>query len=206
MEKRNEVFTKKEIEKILEIIKNKKIKNKDECYLLYNNYLFGNRAFAWNSYPEILKSEWKGNICIRGRKTQINRGRVVYNVGIKEVPKIIKEWGKQGIPEEHIGFNQSMPDEHLTIQGEVMKTHLGFVLWYTTIKEPMNSALKKESLYAEGLKAYLLLKNYLSESSYEDLIALMELFPESSIEFSSYRVPVGNLPGRNTVIWEVRDY
>ena len=103
-------------------------------------------------------------------------------------------------------MDQSMPDEHLTIQGEVMKTHLGFVLWYTTIKEPMNSALKKESLYAEGLKAYLLLKNYLSESSYEDLIALMELFPESSIEFSSYRVPVGNLPGRNTVIWEVRDY
>jgi len=87
-----------------------------------------------------------------------------------------------------------------------MKTHLGFVLWYTTVKEPMNSGLEKESLYAQGLKAQILLKTHMSELSYEDLIALMELFPNSAIEFSCYRIPVGIISGRNTVIWEVRNY
>jgi len=48
--------------------------------------------------------------------TQIKRGQTVYNINLQEVPKIIKEFEKQGISENQIGFNQSMPDEHLTIQ------------------------------------------------------------------------------------------
>ena len=43
-------------------------------------------------------------------------------------------------------------------------------------------------------------------SSYSDLEALMEIFSDSSIEFSTYRIPVGNIKGRNTIIWEVRNY
>ena len=195
----------KEEEKIRGIFDKKRIDNNEECYLLYNQGLFGNRALAWNSYNEILKSGWKGNICVRGRQG-IKRGRVVYNIGLDKVLGIIKGWGEEGIPENHIAFNQSMPDEHLTIQGEVMKGHLGFVVWYTTIKQPMNIALEKESLYVNGLKAQMLLKKYLSESSYEDLMALLDLFPDSAIEFSCYRIPVGNISGRNTVIWEVRNY
>lgn len=189
-----------------EITKSGELRNKDECYLLYNHGLFGNRALAWNSYQEILNSDWKGQICMRGRRTQIKRGKVVYNVDLEEVPKIIKRWGREGIPEDHIGFNQSMPDKHLVLQGEVMRYGGRLYLLYTKIKKPMNIALNEETLHAEGLKAKLLLEHTLSGSSYSDLEALFETFPNSIVEFSSYDVPVGEIPGRNAVIWEVRNY
>jgi len=196
----------KDTHKIPEIIKKGRIDNKDECYLLYNQNMFGNKALVWDSYNEILKSGWKGQVCIRGRRARISRGKVIYDVDLSEVPKIIKQFENEGVPEDHIGFNQSMPNEYLVIQGEVMRTHLGLSLWYTTKKEPMNGALRKESLYAEGLKAKLILENFVNPSSYSDLESLMELFPDSAIEFSTYSINVGNIPNRNTVIWEVRNY
>lgn len=191
---------------INEIIKKRSIDSKEECYLLYEAGIFGNKAQTWNSYEELLKSNWKGEVCIRGRKTKIARGKVVYKADLSEVPRIIEQFKNYGIPESHIGFNQSMPDEHLIIQGEIMRTWLGLALWYTTKKEPMNNALKKESLYAEGLKAKLLLENTMCPSSYSDLEALFDLFPDSAVEFSTYDISVGNIPNRNTVIWEVRNY
>ena len=195
-----------DLERIKEIIKKGSIDTKEECYLLYEAGIFGNKAITWNSFQEILNSGWKEKVCMRGRRTQIERGKVVYNADLKEVPKIIEQFRKEGIPENHIGFNQSMPDDHLLIQGEIMRTHLGLYLLYTTKKEPMNGALKKESLYAERLKAKLLLEQNMCPSSYSDLEALLDLFPNSVIEFSSYDIDVGNIPHRNTVIWEVRNY
>lgn len=194
-------------ERIKEIIKKKSIDNKAECYLLYNAGFFGNKALAWNSYEEILDSGWKGKICIRNRgMNRMGRARVIYNVDLIDVPKIIDRFEKAEISKDNLGFNQSMPDKHLIIQGEVMRTHLGLSLWYTTKKEPMNGALKNESLYAEGLRAKLLLENNMFPSSYSDLEDLLELFPESAIEFSTYDISVGDIPHRNTVIWEVRNY
>jgi hypothetical protein len=193
-------------DRIKEITKEGRINNKEECYLLYEAGIFGNKALTWNSLQEIRDSGWKGEVCMRGRLTQIERGKVVYNLNLNEVPRIIEQFKIDGIPESNIGFNQSMPDEHLVIQGEVMKTWLGLSLMYTTKKEPMNSALKKESLYAEGLKAKLLLENSMCPSSYSDLEALFDWFPDSAVEFSTYNISVGNIPNRNTVIWEVRNY
>lgn len=193
------------LEEIRGIIKNREITNKRNCFLLYEAGLFGNKAITWKSYQEILDSGWKGQVCIRGR-SQIARGKVIYNVNINEVPKIIKQFGKEGISEHHLSFNQSMPDEHLVIQGELMRTFLGLSLWYTTRKVPMNKALITESLYANGLKAKLILENFMDPSSYSDLESLMELFLDSAIEFSTYNICVGNIPNRNTVIWEVRNY
>jgi len=56
----------KDNEKIREIISSGEIKNKAEFYLLYDKGLFGNRALAWGSYDGVLKSGWKGQICVRG--------------------------------------------------------------------------------------------------------------------------------------------
>ena len=48
----------------------------------------------------------------------------------------------------------------------------------------------------------------LSMESFYDLMGLLKTFPTSVIEFSAYKIPVGNLSdtGRNTVFWEVRNY
>ncbi len=70
----------------------------------------------------------------------------------------------------------------------------------------MNIALAEDSHHAYGVQVLDLLKPRMTESSYSDIEALFDLYPESGIEFSTYSIGVGNIPGRNTVIWEVRNY
>ena len=79
-------------------------------------------------------------------------------------------------------------------------------LLYTKVKKPMNIALKEKEISVNDLKAIMILKGNLSSSSYSDLETLLETFPDSVVEFSTYSILVGNIKGRNTVIWEVRNY
>lgn len=188
----------------------RKLRFKEEFYAFYKECLLGNRPRIWDSYDEILKSDWKGDVCMRSNKGMgVKRKQTTYNVPLKNVPDEIKKWGLAGFPEKTIAFNQSMPDEHLIMQGEYTGwTHYGggaFVL-YTTIKEPMNLALDKESKHADGFKADYLIKKTFCQSSYDDLQELLEVFPRSIVEFSVYDIEVGNMPGRNVIIWEVRNY
>lgn len=43
-------------------------------------------------------------------------------------------------------------------------------------------------------------------ASYEDVRELLKLYPNHVVEFSCCDRSVGSVPGRNTVIWEVRLY
>jgi hypothetical protein len=181
------------------------VNSKSEYYQLYERGFFGNKPLTWNSIEEIVKSGWNGKICIRGKKG-IARSKARFNLTLEETEKYLLELEKEGIPRINLTFNQSLPDEDLLIQGEVMRSTRSYSLTYTTIKEPMNYALAKETLCAEGLTALNLIKSNLFPSSYEDLQTLFSIFPDSVIEFSSYRFPLGSLPNRNTLIWEVRNY
>ncbi len=186
----------------------KRILNKMENYALYEAGLFGNKAMTWNSYEEILQNGWKGGVCMRSKKG-IARSEVKYNVSLKELPKHIDDWKWLGIPEEMISFNQSMPDKHLILQGEILREGELFCLYYSTVKKPMNLALKERSgeiIGSEEVREVLMQK--LVKESYADLENLLTEFPHSVVEFSAYSIPVGNLAdtGRNTVFWEVRNY
>ncbi len=46
----------------------------------------------------------------------------------------------------------------------------------------------------------------LDPSSRDDLEALLELYPDATVELTSYDVDVGVLPYRNTIVGEVRHY
>ncbi len=120
--------------------------------------------------------------------------------------EVVEDYKLKGIPLEKLRFNQSMPDEKLIIQGGVMKSTRFLELTYTTVKKPMNSALGEEELYVNGLRAQIILRENLWPSSLSDLETILENFPNSAVEFSSYSVAVGDILNRNTVFWEVRDY
>ena len=70
----------------------------------------------------------------------------------------------------------------------------------------MNVALREKEERISGLNAKIILQRNLSPSSLSDMESLLQTFPNDVIEFSSYSIPVGNIQGRNTVIWEVRNY
>lgn len=194
-----------EREEINRIINSKKIDSKKKSYLLYEGGFFGNKVLTWNSLQEIKESGWKNKICIRSRKG-IARGKTKFDIPLEELDKNIKEMIEDGMKIEELFFNQSMPNESLTLQGEITLTEKGIYLLYTLIKKPMNLGLKEQSLHAFGFKAKAILEHFLSPICLDEIYLLLNNFPESIIEFSTYSCPVGNLPNRNTVIWEVRNY
>lgn len=182
----------------------KTIKSKKECYTLYESGFFGNKPLTWNSYEEIISKGYEGEVTIRSKRG-IVRSNTQYNVHIKEIPKKIKQLGEKGILEKNLTFNESMPDENISIQGEIMRSPSGLYLHYSTLKEPMNLALKKQPRNAKGLTAKLLLQNKMSPSSYIMIEEFLEMFPEDIIEFSSWKKNVGT-EKKDIIIWEIRNY
>jgi hypothetical protein len=190
---------------------NRTINTKDENYAFYNLGLYGNKALSWKTLEELEGSGWGGMVCVRSKKG-IERTKVVYNVPREQLADVLEKFESEGIPLSSLYFNQSMPDEHLTLQGEVMRSQTGLYLFYTKVKKPMNLGLKEQQLHASGIKAKCMLEHELWPNSYEEIMGLLDYFSGDSgshssvVEFSAYGVAVGDTPGRNAVIWEVRNY
>ncbi len=179
------------------------ITNKKRCYEFYEAGCFGNKALTWSSYEELIQDGWKGEVCMRS-KQGIDRINTRYNLSLNQIPAEIASWKKLGIPEAMIAFNQSMPDEHLIIQGEVTRFNV-LTLRYSTVKKPMNHAFEEENIEVTGSPAWHLLKKHLDYFSYENLEHLMEIWQDHVVEFSAYDILIGDLDW-NTVFWEVRNY
>jgi len=187
------------------MLNRKQIRDKGGFYLFYEISALGNPPKAWHTYQEIINSGWEGDVCIRAR--EIGDWKTRYNIPLKKLRQKINSIVKnERIPESELTFNQSMPDQHLTIQGEISVVDFNTCLRYTTVAEPMKRALKKETKHIQGREADRLLRANLFPTSLDDISTIQEMFPKAAIEFSSYRFPVGEFPGRNTIIWEVRDY
>jgi hypothetical protein len=192
-------------EEIIKIWNSRSVNTKQQSYLLYLKGILGNKPLTWNSLDEIAKSGWKGLVCIRSKKG-IARGKTEYNRTYEEAKQIVKQWISEGIRKEDITFNQSMPDESLVIQGEIMRLSGGLYLHGSFVKKPMNQALAEKSFDVQGSAVLYLLNKHLFAQSLVDLYHLLDQFPDNAIEFSTYSIHVGDLPGRNTVFWEVRNY
>ena len=65
--------------------------------------------------------------------------------------------------------------------------------------------MKKPRLW-EGTAADALLRQYLNENSYDDLMNLLDFYPDHVVELSALDHCFGTVPGRNAVVWEVRRY
>lgn len=57
-----------------------------------------------------------------------------------------------------------------------------------------------------GVDALVMLKRHLNECSLADLEALREKYPGHVYELSACTRPIGTVPNRNAVMWEVRQY
>jgi hypothetical protein len=179
------------------------ITSKEKNYELLRNGFLGNRLRFWDSHQSLLKSDYTGTVSMRYKGTASNF--YAYEVKIKDIQKMIYEWTQKGADKNLIIFNESAPDKKLLIQGEIMHGAHGYYLFYSTEKKKMREALKT-GRHAYGLAAVQLIKMHIDPQSFNDLLVLLELFPEHVVEFSTYSIDLGNIPGRNTVIWEVRKY
>ena len=163
---------------------------------------FGNHAPTWDTLDDYIKSGYEGLVHIRNR---VAGGPTFYNV-----PKegAIAAWIEAtNIQPGSFWYISAMaPTSQTLLQGEVQDGIWGLDLYYTQIAKPMREALTVGGKIASGLSAKVILQNFLCPRSWEWMLYLLEEYKDHVIEFSTYSVDWGTLPGYNTVFWEVRKY
>lgn len=170
--------------------------------LFYENYQlgkFGNKLRTWSSLEDLKKDNFTNKLVIR--TSEVGGGKCVYDVDLKDIDSVIKDW-----PNKHlIKYNESAPDHLLLWQGELQISIDHINLFYSDLKMKMRKALERGK-HLEGLNAINMMKSTMTPNSYEDLLILLDRYDESVIELGVYSINLGNLPHRNTIIWEVRNY
>lgn len=183
------------------------IKTKKQMYSLLRTGQLGNTiplyssVELWQASADYSKySSWGVRCEIPGDK------RMRLNVPREEVVRYTQTSFRDGTI-----FNISpMIDMWAIFKGEIMEWSyppFGLCIYVNFQGSmPWREALRDYGRHYYGLQAKLLLEIYMDPSSYEDIRSLLEKYPYHVIEFSVCDRSVGIIPGRNTVIWEVRKY
>jgi len=182
-----------------------KITTKAQMYDLLTVGKLGNRFRIWETEEEFKAAvdagfDWLVGVRCVGCPGLPYFHHKTYEEAIEIGARLRRE---HGYP---VRYYEASPDQWITLQGEFCEFDNGPVLEWSTAKTHMRAAFAKERHMLFGPGARLLLKRTLSPGSYADFLALGEQYPEAVIEFTAYEVFVGDIPGRNAVVWEVRHY
>ena len=178
------------------------ITSKRQFYELWRAGLLGNRPETWESVEGALAS---GHQQFGVREAGVAGGGWFTMATRANLPEIVEKWRAAG---KRYIIDGGAPNEVVTLQGEVIETDTGVEGLFAirsgmTIREAMGRGLFKRVC---GLRALLLIQQFMDPSSYEDLKAIFELYPRHAVEFACFPCNVGVLPSRNTLFWEVRQY
>lgn len=170
---------------------------------LWTTGAYGNRLRCWRTIEEYEQSNFSGLVVLR--YLEPNKPWCKYNLRKAEVQPVIEQFVSQGAQRSKIMINEAAPDKYVIFNGELwLGPHEE--LLYSTVKMHMRPALAAQQLRAQGLYTRMLLRSLMTPSSYEDLQVLIETYNEHAIELSIYSICIGNIPGRNALVWEVRKY
>ena len=175
---------------------------------------FGNGSPTWDTFEEfeehskIYKTAHEAS---QSPKYHL-RGRVAgsethYNLSAWH---IYAEWAKK--PNKHEWYCSAMaPTEKTLFQGEIRQADInegrnGWDLYYSCQRKTMREALATDGKNVSGTTAQILLEHFLPVRDLEWLMGLLERYPNHVVEFSTYSVEFGTVPGFNTLFWEVRNY
>lgn len=166
---------------------------------------FGNRSPTW-SCLEWLQIPSKSRL---GRfyhlRNQVAGGATYYNLNCWRMV----EWMNRirGKERDSWYISEMAPHDCGLIQGEVQRQVGGLYLRYNMARLPMREGFDQTNTWhAWRLTANQVLQRYLCHRSYDWLGYLLEEYKDHVIEFSTFGVDWGTVPGVNTVFWEVRKY
>lgn len=177
---------------------------KTDFYRRWRAMEFGNRGHSWDTLDEVMASNLPGPFAIRYKVPGSRFMR--YHIHKSELRSVAEQFIQDGANPSLFEFSPMQPDGKLVLQGEVQGDHYGLSLFFSRAKKPMRVALAESGKQVHGLQAKMILQGACDSSSLDDLLQLVERFPDHVIEFSVYSCHVGVIPKRNTVIWEVRKF
>lgn len=94
-------------------------------------------------------------------------------------------------------------------EGDICRSHDGPGLVMSGNFRPVSGSWRthmKTPRLIQGTAAYWALKAVLNENSYDDLMILLDEYPDHVVELSALDVCFGTVPGRNAVVWEARKF
>ena len=176
-------------------------------YRLWESGLLGNRLRVWRSFAEWERSGFGGLVALRYLGEQGGRW-CVYDLTPERMHVEYARILDEGANADRVMVNETAPYQDILIQGEYLPYDAGHWNWflYSRAKMQMRPALKEAPERARGLRVELMLRHAMTASSWEDFDALRERYPDHVFEVSVYRRCLGNIPGRNALVWEVRRY
>lgn len=176
-----------------------RITTKEHMYRLLMNGRFGNYVRSWRTIADIQLSGYTGHVSLRS--LEINNPVRLYHVPMELLVTTIFELPDS---QKHAGlmFSESPDDTYRLIQGE----YDGINFTYSFINAPMRLAFDQQRLHANRLQAHWLLKAHMTAGDRDWLEQLLVDFPNSTVEFSCFKRPIGTVPGSQTIFWEVRHY
>lgn len=177
------------------------ITSKEQGNRLFQAGCYGAKLRTWETWGDLMRSDYAGLCSVRYKEPGSPFCR--YNVPKDDVIEVVTRFCDEGAKLRMFVFGEMAPDDRLTIQGEYAWLSGDWYLYYSTQKVPMRVALK-EGKHLRGYAAQFVMREYLTPSSYEDLQAIFDTFKDPVVEFSSFSQTVGAIPGRNTIVWEVR--
>ena len=170
---------------------------------------FGNQWPTCNTLAELLALPLRPDDKCVLRYKGVGGQWCKYFVPFCEIEGVVQEWERQGASRAKIYGHPPPPHliPGLVIQGEYWVNPGGRdVLFYSTWPEPMRIALKHDPKTVEGLVAEHLLRYHMTASSWADFELLRERYVDHVLEVSVWGACVGDTPGRNAIVWEVRRY
>jgi hypothetical protein len=188
------------------------ILSKGENYVLWQGGAFGNKLRAWPSLAEWRASGFGGVVVLRSRRAA-GGGPTAYNLQPEEVEARAQEWIDNCFPRDSIMVNEAAPDTAAILQGEYRNDVYGFppdeafdYFRYTRVAKHMHVALGIKTEVATGLVARELVRLFMTPASHDDWLLLIDRYPGHVFEVSIYDRCLGDVPGRNALVWEIRRY
>lgn len=178
------------------------VKTKRDMVKRYQLGEFGNHSPSWNTYEEFREvAGWNFPGQLFHLRNRVTGGQTHYSLNAMDCEHL---WSKQ--PDRSQWYCSAMAPKHL-LNGELMRTHEGLVLFYSTVQKPMRDSLREGGREAKGLTAKLILQYYMNQRSYDWTMLLLDRYPDHVIEFTVVDRCWGTVPGFNTLYWECRrDY
>jgi len=185
------------------------VRDKQANFNLWTSGAYGNRLHAWPTVAAYRASGFPGRIVLRYLGAT-GCGLCEYNLYDSEIDAIVEEWRKQGADPDLVMVNEAAPDYAVTLQGElftgVTPDNRPDYFLYSTVVAHMRPALAARSRVVTGLTTRMLLRQHMTPSSLADLDLLIDNYPDHVLEISVFRICLGDIPGRNSLVWEVRRY
>lgn len=187
------------------------ISNKAEMYRMLHRGDFGNTVPMWFSIREweldAMFREPYRSIRYWGVRSLTPGGPCTLNAPVAYVWDIANDFIRRGHQ-----VNISPMIDHIvnvSMWANVLRSPSGLIvecIEYPDKASNWRVEMPTKAKTYQNTAANMLLRKHLNPSTLDDLGILLDKYPDAVVELSATESEFGTVPGRNAIIWEVRNY